>query len=264
MSLVRGALLAGRFRTQHELSGVSNDAQRGILIAEMTGRTNQAGGHFQAMNDFTLAGAAAVYIFLRDARIRTEQQLKTISDDDQRNILIVELGAQTGLGSDLQGFNNIELVLLGLGKSLPSDLHQGSFLRGVLLAGQFRTQHELNGISSDNQKNTLIVEMAGRTNQPRAHFQAMNEFILAGTGAVYVFLRNAKIRTQQQLKAISDDDQRNILIVEIGAQTGLGSQLQGLRNIDLVRLGLGVDAGEVLRPLPGPLDPPSPAILAGM
>jgi hypothetical protein len=250
MSLVRGALLAGRSRTQHELNALSNDAQNNILIVEMASRTNQPRKHFQEMNEFTLAGVAAVYIFLRDARIRTEQQLKTISDDDQRNILIVELDAQTGFGSDLKGFNNIELVLLGLGKSLPSDLRQGSFLRGVLLAGQFRTQHELNGISSDNQKNTLIVEMAGRTNQPGEHFKEMNEFTLAGTGAVYVFLRNARIRTEQQLKAISDDDQRNILIVEIGAQTGLGSQLQRLRNIDLVRLGLGVDVDEVLKPLP--------------
>jgi len=257
MSLVRGALLAGRFRTQHELDGISNDDQRNILIVEMGGHTNQPRSHFQAMNDSTLAGAAAVYIFLRDARIRTEQQLKAISDDDQRNILIVELGAQTGLGASLQGLNNIELLLLGLGKSLPGDLRQGSFLRGVLLAGQFRTQRELSGMSNDDQRNTLIVEMAGRTNQPRGHFQAMDDFTLSGAGAVYVFLRNARIRTEQQLKAISDDDQRNILIVELGAQTGLGSKLQGLRNLDLVRLGLGVDQAEVFKPLPGPLQQPA-------
>ena len=256
MSLVRGALVAGRFRTQHELNGVSNDDERNILIVEMAGRTNQSGTHFQGLNDFTLAGAAAVYIFLRDARIRTEQELKAISDDDQRNILIVELGAQTGLGSGLQGLNNIELVLLGLGKARPGDLHQGSFLRGVLLAGQFRTQHELNAISDEDQRNTLIVEMAGRTNQPVGHFQAMDDFNLAGAGAAYVFLRNARIRTEQQLKAISEDDQRNILIVEIGAQTGLGSRLQGLRNMDLVRLGLGVDQADVFKPLPGSSPPP--------
>jgi hypothetical protein len=258
MSLVRGALLAGRFRTQHELNELSNDAQKKILIGEMAGRTNQPRTHFQEMNDFTLAGRAAVYIFLRDGRIRTEQQLKTVSDDDQRNILIVELDAQTGLGLSLQGFNDIELVLLGLGKSRPGDLRQGSFLRGVLLAGQFRTQHELNGISADAQKKILIGEMAGRTNQSAAHFQEMDDFTLAGVGAVYVFLRTARIRTEQQLKTISDDDQRNILIVEIGGQTGLGSKLQALRNMDLVRLGLGVDAGEVLKPLPEPLHPPSP------
>ena len=54
----------------------------------------------------------------------------------------------------------------------------------------------------------------------------MNDEILAGTGAVFVFLSQARIRTVEQLKTISDDDQRNILIVEIGAQTGLGSVLR--------------------------------------
>jgi hypothetical protein len=96
-------------------------------------------------------------------------------------------------------------------------------------------------MSSEDQRNTLIVEMAGRTNQSVAHFQAIDDFTLAGAGAVYVFLREARIRTEQELKAISDDDQRNTLIVEIGAQTGLGSQLQGLSNMDLVLLGLGVN-----------------------
>ena len=255
MSIIRGVLVAGRFRTHHQLTGVSNDDQRNILIVELAGRTNQSGAHFQAMDDFTLAGAGAVYVFLREARIRTEQQLKSISDDDQRNILIVEIGAQTGLGSQLQGFDNIELVLLGLGKARPGDLRQGSFLRGVLLAGKFRTQHEVNGMSSEDQRNTLIVELAGRTSQSGAHFQAMDDFTLAGAGAVYVFLREARIRTEQQLKSVSDDDQRNILIVEIGAQTGLGSRLQGLRNMDIVRLGLGVDPADVFKALPGPLQP---------
>ncbi len=130
-----------------------------------------------------------------------------------------------------------------------------SLIRGVLLAGKFRTQHELNGMSNDDQRNTLIVEMAGRTNQSVAHFQAMDDFTLVGVGAVYVFLREARIRTEQQLKTISDDDQRNILIVEIGSQTGLGRKLQGLRNMDLVRLGLGDDPAVIFKPLPGPIQP---------
>ena len=242
MSLIRGVLLAGKFRTQRELDTMSKDDQRNTLIVELSGRTNQSVPHFQSLDDATLAGTGAVLVFLREARIRTDAELKTISDDDQRNILIVELGSQTNLpGPVLQGMSNMDLVLLGLGKAQPGDLHQGSFLRGVLLAGKFRTQHELNGMSSEDQRNTLIVEMAGRTNQSVAHFQAMDDFTLAGAGAVYVFLREARIRTEQELKAISDDDQRNTLIVEIGAQTGLGFQLQGLSNMDLVLLGLGVN-----------------------
>jgi hypothetical protein len=245
MSLIRGVLLAGNFRTQHELNGMSNDDQRNTLIVELTARTNQSVGHFQGMDDATLAGTGAVLVFLRRAKIRTDEQLKTISDDDQRNILIVEIDAQTGLGARLQGLSNLDLVLVGLGSDLatkgvvPGEV--SSFIRGVLLAGQFRTQQELDAMSDEDQRNTLIVELAGRTNQTVGHFQAMNDDTLAGTGAVLVFLREAKIRTDEQLKTISDDDQRNILIVEIDAQTGLGARLlQSLSNMDLVLGALGV------------------------
>jgi hypothetical protein len=74
-------------------------------------------------------------------------------------------------------------------------------------------------------------------------------------GAVLVFLREAKIRDDGTLKTMSADDQRNTLIVEIDAQTQLGSRLQGLFNMDLVRLGLGVDPAVVFKPLPPPLQP---------
>jgi hypothetical protein len=41
---------------------------------------------------------------------------------------------------------------------------------------------------------------------------------------------------------MSVDDQRNVAIAEIGAQTGLGDKLQRMTNIDLVLAALGVDA----------------------
>jgi hypothetical protein len=244
MSLIRGALLAGNFRTQHELNGMSNEDQRNTLIVALSRHTNQSVGHFQGMDDATLAGTGAVLVFLRRAKIRTDEELKTISDDDQRNILIVEIGGQTHLGQELQGLSNLDLVLVGLGSDLATkSIVPGkisSFIRGVLLAGQFRTQHELNAMSDEDQRNALIVELTGRTNQTVGHFQAMEDATLAGTGAVLVFLREAKIRDDAQLKAISDDDQRNILIVEIGEQTHLGRELQSLSNMDLVLGALGV------------------------
>jgi Pretoxin HINT domain len=259
MSLIRGVLLAGNFRTQHELDKISPVDQRNTLIVELAGRTNKPVSHFQAMNDADLAGVGAVLVFLRRGRIRTDAELKSMSPDDQRNTLIVEVGKQTGQGKELQGLSNMGLVLQGLGQGRPgTSLVQPSYLRGVLLAGQFRTQHELDGVSNDGQRNILIVELAGRTNQPVPFFQAMNDFTLAGVGAVLVFLRETKIRTDQELKSISADDQRNILIVEIESQTHLGiPRLQGLRNMDLVRLGLGVDPAVVLKPLPPPLQAPS-------
>ena len=253
MNLLRGALLAGKFRTQQQLNGMSHDDMRNTLIVEMSGRSNQPVPHFQAMDDAKLAGTAAMNVFLEISRIRTVVQLKAISDDDQRNIMIVEINGNTGLGASLQGFSNMDLVLLGLGNHFPGSLTPAHFTRGVLLAGRFRTHHELNAMSADDQRNTLIVEMAAHSNQ--SNFQSFNDFDLAGAGAVMVFLREAGIRNDSQLKAMSIDDQRNVMIVVIGAQTGLGSALQGLRNMDLVRIALGADATAMLKPLPPPLHP---------
>jgi hypothetical protein len=230
---IRGVLLAGKFRSQHDLNKMSGEDQRNTLITELTGRTNQPVGHYQSMDNVTLAGAGAVLVFLREAKIRTDEQIRHMSDDDCRNVLIVEIAAQTGLGSKLQALNNMDLVLTGL-------RNNGSYIRGVLLAGHFRAQHELNRMSADDQRNTLITELGGRTNQAGRHFQAMNDQALAGAGAVLVLMREAGIRTDAQLKAMSDDDQRNVLIVEIGAQTGLDRQLQSLNNMDLVRMAFGI------------------------
>ena len=247
MSLIRGVLLAGQFRTQHEINTMSHGDQRNTLIVELAGRTKQTG--LQAFNDDTLAGMGAVLVFLRAARIRNDADLKGLTADDMRNVLIVELGAQTQMsGPALQGMSNLDLVLLGLGKPQPGALTAGSFIRGVLLAGQFRTQHELNRMSADDQRNTLIVEMAGHSNQ--SNFQGLDDFALAGAGAVMVFLRGGRIRTDAELQKMSADDQRNVAIVEIGSQTNLGSRLQGLRSMDLVRVALGVDPESIFKEQP--------------
>jgi hypothetical protein len=95
-------------------------------------------------------------------------------------------------------------------------------------------------MSHDDQRNTLIVELTGRSRQ--SDFQQFDDDTLAGMGAVLVFLREAKIRDDRALKAMSADDQRNTLIVEVEAQTHLGvAKLQSLDNMALVLAALGVD-----------------------
>jgi hypothetical protein len=245
MSLIRGVLLAGKFRNHHELNVMSRDDQRNTLIVEMVKHSSQSGSSYQALNDDTLAGAGAVMVFLREGGIRDDAALKTMSADGQRNTLIVEIDGQTHLGSRLQGLSNMDLVLVGLGKeaqpgvALTAD--RISFIRGVLLIGKFRNHHQLNAMSHDDQRNTLIVELAGHSNQSISSYQALDDDALAGAGAVMVFLRKAGIRDDAALKTMSADDQRNTLIVEIDGQTHLGSRLQGVSNLDLVLLGLGAD-----------------------
>jgi hypothetical protein len=262
MNLIRGALLTGGFRTHHQLLAMSADDQRNTLIVEMTKHSNQS--NYQAFSDRDLAGVGALMVFLLKGGIRTAPQLQTMSADDQRNTMIVEIDGSTHFGKSLQGFANIDLVMLGLGQHLPGSLNQPSFIRGVLLVGGFRNHHQLISMSAEDQRNTLIVEMADHSNQPVTHFQSLNDFQLAGAGAAMVFLLNGGIRNAAQLKTMSDDDQRNTTIVEVDAQTNFGRRLQGLRTIDIVALALGADPAAflpALKVLCTFLDPPgSPKI----
>ena len=47
-------------------------------------------------------------------------------------------------------------------------------IRGVLLVGKFRTHQQLNGMSREDQRNTLIVEMVGHSNQSVGSYQALD------------------------------------------------------------------------------------------
>ncbi len=118
-----------------------------------------------------------------------------------------------------------------------------SLTRGVLLAGKFLTQHELNKVPANDQRNRLIFELATRTKENGAQLQGFDDPTLAGVGALFVLTRGAKSRSDQDLKTMTGDDLRNTLIVGVNTQTGIsGSDLQGMRNIDLVLLALGKQA----------------------
>ena len=110
---ISSVLIVGKFRTQRDLVGMSLDDQRNILITELDGRTSQSGGYYQSLDNDRLAGAGALLVFVRAAKIRTDQDLKAITDDDIRNIFIVEIYGRTSR-TDLQGLSNIELVRLAL------------------------------------------------------------------------------------------------------------------------------------------------------
>lgn len=110
---ISSVLIVGKFRRPDDLVGMSLDDQRNILIVELAGRTNQSGGYYQSLDNDTLAGVGAMLVFVRAAKIRSDQDLKTITDDDIRNIFIVEIWARTSR-TDLQGLSNIQLVHLAL------------------------------------------------------------------------------------------------------------------------------------------------------
>ncbi len=240
---IRGVLLLGGVRTQHELNAMTYEDMRNTLIVEMTKHSNQPTPWYQGQDDATLAGMGAAMVFLRDTGIRDDATLRQMSADDQRNTLIVELDAQTGQGRALQAFSTLDLVLIALGSDrairgqVPGMV--SSWIRGVLLVGRFRTQRELNTMSHEDMRNTLIVEMTNHSNQTTPSYQALNDAELEAAGGVMVLLRNLRIRDDAALRQMSADDQRNTLIVELDAQTRLGRELQGLTNLQLVRTALG-------------------------
>jgi len=240
---IRGVLLLGGFRTQHELNAMSYEDMRNTLIVEMSEHSNQTVPWYQGQDDATLGGMGAAMVFLRHTGTRDDAALRQMSAADQRNTLIVEMDAQTGQGRVLQGFSTLDLVLIALGSDLairgqvPGLV--SSWIRGVLLVGRFRRQRELNAMSHEDMRNTLIVEMTNHSNQTTGSYQALNDADLEGMGAVMVLLRNLRIRDDGALRQMSADDQRNTLIVELDAQTRLGRELQGLTNLGLSRTALG-------------------------
>jgi len=238
---LRGVLLLGGFRTRRDLTAMSHDDIRNTAIVELEGRTAQRGG--QAMDNETLAGAGALLVAMRRLGIRDDASLRTMTADDMRNTLIVELDATTHVGAQLQGYTNLQLVEILFGSDLPwrgVDLSAvAHWTRGVLLVGGFRTQHELNKMSLDDLRNTLIVELSGRTAEH--DYQSYDDLRLAGAGAVLVALREIRSRDDSALRTMAADDLRNILIVELDADTGLGSSLQALSDLDLALVALGVE-----------------------
>jgi hypothetical protein len=117
-------------------------------------------------------------------------------------------------------------------------------VKGILLAGKWRTEAELEGTSTDNKRNTLIVVLNGLSNQSAQYFQRFDDKALVGKGAVVVFLKAAGICNDSQLKAMSDDGHRNAVISVIHNFTDEPvPKLQSLPDPELVRWGFAIKGG---------------------
>jgi hypothetical protein len=111
-------------------------------------------------------------------------------------------------------------------------------VRGVLLAGKWRTEEELNRTSADNKRNTLIVELGGHSNETGNSMWGLSDEVLVGKAAVLLLLMDAGIRQKDWLKANSFNNHRNALIASIHSFTD--EPLEALRRLsdpELVRWG---------------------------
>lgn len=231
--------MVGRFLTHGQLVGMVPAQQRQALIDVMVDHAHEPISNFRSLADDDLAGVGAVLAVLLIGGSRSKAQLKTMSSDDHRNTLIVEL-ARGQVMPELQGLTNKQLALLAMGGNLPGALSQAALVQGVLLIGQFRRFADLLHMSSDDQRNTLIVEISKHSNATAAVLQGLNDFELAGAGAALVFSKFNGIRDDATLRSMSLDDQRNTAIVEADKYLKLGAKLQGLTTFDVVAAALGV------------------------
>ena len=100
--------------------------------------------------------------------------------------------------------------------------------RGVLRAGNWYTDDQLNGMPSEVKRNALILVLADYSNKKVEYFQGFSTDDLVGKGATVAFLKEAWIKDHKQFKNLNDDDLRNHLIVlnnnhtdiEVGALQG--------------------------------------------
>lgn len=114
-------------------------------------------------------------------------------------------------------------------------------LDGVMIAAGWRSAADLAGMLEDGKRNTLITCMGGYARIPvQNYFQGFDTETLVGKAGITVFLFKAGFADMPSLKGMSDDEQRNSLIVLNANHTNISiPRLQGMNNHELVQVGLG-------------------------
>lgn len=111
---IPGVLKAGRWASAAQLAG-SPTTLRAALVQKMVEHTRQPREYFQTLPDDRLIGSGAVAVTLLTAGVRDQADLRTMTDDDHRNTLIVENGGRTGrTGEEMWGIDNQQLARIAL------------------------------------------------------------------------------------------------------------------------------------------------------
>jgi hypothetical protein len=95
-----------------QMQGLGN--QKLVLLAKLHEFTNHSQRTIIELSLYEMIGAVALALFLRETGIRTPQELKTYSVQDERNTLIQELVGRLDDNIGLQALDNHGLVLLAL------------------------------------------------------------------------------------------------------------------------------------------------------
>jgi hypothetical protein len=113
---LHGVLLAGKWRTEAELKMHDDVWWRNDLITKLNEYTKiEPGFNYQAFINDDLIASGAIVVFLSQSGYYDRDGLKTMTDDDHRNTIIVHNNVQTGIPTGvLQGLTNRQLVRLAL------------------------------------------------------------------------------------------------------------------------------------------------------
>ena len=105
----------------------------------------------------------------------------------------------------------------------------------LLCTAGWRDIKGLDSMSSEDERNTLIVELDKRTKDTGGFFQSKPTDWLVAAGNLYLILGKCGWRTESGMENMEIEDLRNTCIVELNKkQYGSGEYLQSLSNIDLV------------------------------
>ena len=96
-------------------------------------------------------------------------------------------------------------------------------MRGVLLFGEWSTISSIFNEDEDDQRNSLIVELASWSTYSVTELQAMSNDELINHGAVTAFLKifGGKFSTQEKLKELNFDDQMTAFLYELATNEGV-------------------------------------------
>lgn len=114
-----GVLVGGGWSSWKDAVALDEDGQRNTVISVLnnymkvptTAPPETLTYYLQQLSDDDLIGRAAIVVLLRDQAIRTDEELLQMTDDDQRNALIVENSQRASLAeADLQKMSDQQLV----------------------------------------------------------------------------------------------------------------------------------------------------------
>lgn len=187
----------------------------------------------------------AVYLVTEPPVYHLKQMLVTVVEElprTGRNLVILAL-VSTGLHVrvfDAAGRVVVDKPQLALPAGALMDQVRDLFefdIGRVLVAGKWLTADACSALSAADRRETLCLRLSDWCKQKADYFRTLSDPDLGSCGAMVVFLRDAHIRDQAGLLTYTVDNQRNTLITENSRLHR--SDLQGLRNGQNVRLGLG-------------------------